>query len=119
MDLLDVANHILQVPSTSQSLPALKLRTQASDQVPVRKMALVTPVMQGSAGVFLAPSVPPQAFVLDPRMSMGFVIAMVGGLEVCRLRRAKMGVPPNLMGPLEASPAWVVAKAAHHYRYLP
>ena len=105
-----------QVPPRAQSPAAPQLRSQAGDQVIVRQMALVTSVMQGSVGVFLGPPVPPQVLALYPRMGLGFAMALIRGLEVCRLRRAGRTVPQDLLGALEASPAWVVAKAAHHCR---
>ena len=56
-------------------------------------MALVTSVVQGSVGGFLAPPVPPQALVLYPRLSLGFAMSLVRGLEACRLWRAGGTVP--------------------------
>ena len=105
-----------QVPPRAQSPAAPQLGSKAGDQVIVRQMALVTSVMQGSVGVFLGPPVPPQVLALYPRMGLGFAMALIRGLEVCRLRRAGRTVPQDLLGALEASPAWVVAKAAHHCR---
>ena len=74
----------------------------------IKQMALVTFIMQGLVGRVLARPVPPRV--------LGFTMALVRGLEVCRLRRAGRTVPQDLLGALEASPAWVVAKAAHHCR---
>ena len=105
-----------KVPPRAQSPPAVQPRSQAGDQVIVKQMALVTSVMQSSVGVFLAPPVPPQVLALYPRMGLGFAMSLVMGLEVCRLRRAGRTVPQDLLGPLWACPAWVVAKAAHHCR---
>ena len=51
-------------------------------------MALVTSVVQGSVGGFLAPPVPPQALVLYPRLSLGFAMSFA-----CRLWRAGGTVP--------------------------
>ena len=116
MDLHGISNRISQVPPKAQSQPALQLRPQTSDQVIVKQVALVTTVVQGSFGVFLGPPVPPQALALYPRLSLGFAVSLVRGLEACRLRRAGRAVPQDLLGPLEASPAWVVAKAALHCR---
>ena len=91
-----------QVPPRAQSPAAPQLGSKAGDQ--------------GSVGVFLGPPVPPQVLALYPRMGLGFAMALIRGLEVCRLRRAGRTVPQDLLGALEASPAWVVAKAAHHCR---
>ena len=59
---------------------------------------------------------PPQVLALYPRLGLGFAMALIRGLEVCRLRQAGRVVPQDLLGPLGASPAWVVARAAHHCR---
>lgn len=105
-----------QVPPRVQSPPAVQPRSQAGDQVIVKQMALVTSVMQGSVGGFLARPVLLQVLALYPVRGLGFVMALIRGLEVCRLRQAGRVVPQDLLGPLEASPAWVVARAAHHCR---
>ena len=105
-----------QVPPRAQSPPAVQPRSQAGDQVIVKQMALVTSVMQGSVGGFLAQPVLLQVLALYPVRGLGFVMSLIRGLEVCRLRQAGRVVPQDLLGPLEASPAWVVARAAHHCR---
>ena len=66
------------------------------------------PAVQGLVGGVLARPVPPQV--------LGFTMALVRGLEVCRLKRAGRVVPHDLLGCLGASPAWVATRAAHHVR---
>ena len=75
-------------------------------QVPPRAQS--PPAVQGLVGGVLARPVPPQV--------LGFTMALVRGLEVCRLKQAGRVVPRDLLGHLGASPAWVAARAAHHVR---
>ena len=63
-----------KVPPRAQSPPAIQPRSQAGDQ--------------GSVGGFLARPVLSQVLALYPGRGLGFVMALIRGLEVCRLREA-------------------------------
>ena len=88
-----------QVPPRAQSPPAVQPGSQASDQVIVKQMALVTSVIQGSAGRFLARPVLSQVLARYPGRGLGFVMALVRGWRCAALGRQGEWCPRTCWGP--------------------
>ena len=72
-------------------------------------------VVEGPGSVLVPASIPFYLPLL-PRLDFSFVLALVRGLEMARLRGDGLAVPSDLASALTGLPAWVLVKSAGIYR---